>query len=254
MTKKLLYPRECYDFWDDDIQHAHTQDSIFTVRFTPGFKKEKKYEEFEKLLKEEFSKEYVHKSAIFKEGKKNNYHYHIRIETTLKNKQAVHRKIMSSFKHLPGPAKAVHPCKEGSNQIDDNLGQSKSYCAKDGNLVFSHNIKPEEIKYWIEIGKAAKDFQKKPLYKKIIEYSDFIIADGSWSIPSSHHYEKRSKVMHFQLQAIVQGIEQYYDATGGGYVQKDYRNMQLIKNIYAHLSEDYREFEKERLILSILNQ
>lgn len=240
MVKKRAYPKIALKYFKNHALHF-TEYSVFTLRFS----------KFENLLDDNsivskllpyIENQQIKRLLIFKEGtlKNKNIHFHVRLETLhFKNKQKLHRSLMdTTFKELKGnKQKQCHECKIGPKQIDQYLGASKTYCAKDGNLIYQSGYTDYQIIEMIKIGNIIKQCATAPIYKKIILFYSLQGLVPEHVHPTRNHWN-----------SIITSIQLYYTEEEKGYVHNTTIFRNLAMNIMKEISYRYRIKQLTELI------
>ena len=208
-----------------------TTDSIFTLRFS-------RFDDlFANSIVSKFTPsieaEQINRLLIFKEGSKHkkNIHFHVRLESNhFLNKQKLHRDLLKiAFSELKGNSQlSCHPCKEKDKIHDQYLGASKTYIAKEGNLIYQYGYTQNQVDTMMYHGKLIANYANAPLYKKIIllyNLEELPIRD----FPTRNHWS-----------IVVTHIRQYYEENNKGYVNNNHITRNLAKNIMKELSYKYR--------------
>ncbi len=229
MRKQKTYLKQTLAYFNK--KEHQTLSSIFTLRFS------RFGDVFANSIVSKFTpyikNEQIKALLIFKEGtkQKKNIHFHVRLETDhFLNKQKLHRDLLKkSFSELKGNAQlSCHPCKEKDKHHDEHMGASKSYIAKEGNLIFKHGYTDIQIEEMIYHGRLIAQYSNAPIYKKII------LLYNLKEIPIPLLPKRKD------WRIVVTHMQQYYEENNKGYVNRNHITKSLAQNIMKELSYSYR--------------
>ncbi len=229
MRNQKTYLKQTLSYFNK--KEHQTSSSIFTLRFS------RFGDVFANSIVSKFTpyikNEQINALLIFKEGTqhKKNIHFHVRLETNyFWIKQKLYRDLLKkSFTELTGNAQlSCHPCKEKDKHHDNHLGASKTYIAKEGNLIYKYGYTDLQIEEMIYHGRLIANYTNAPIYKKII------LLYNLKKIPESKLPKRKD------WRIVVTHMQQFYEENNKGYVNNNHITKTLAQNIMKELSYTYR--------------
>lgn len=214
-------------------------EGVYTFRLTPStWKTPLNRIQIRNKLKDFINLPKVHRLMAFKEGEGDQIgqvkvHYHVRVETGYKTRKSINDAILSIFNISKEGGRSsrkysVHACREK----DRTWWKSKTYVAKQGDLVVRYNHTQEDIALAILWGRRLQNFSNKSITEQIIITWD--IKDNE---PLDRNYieELYSKIVQFyqQIKDKVPSTKQ---------IQAELHNVLFIKN------RTYRDVHQQTLI------
>ena len=186
----------------------------------------------------------------FSKGKK--LHYHLFFKSTLKE-SAIRKRIKNIYSG--NRMYSLHPIAIGDNIICNDpkhdkpncLVGARTYCAKEGDVIYRHGISADQTKKFIKKGQEILSFNKQKLHQKIIQKYEIKRNSSSKTIVRAYLSYRQSQghaglpANKFVVQNVLNDIFQAIDPSYVDDLVDQYASWSdNIRGIQAE--DDYDEF------------